>query len=221
MVKLKSDPLNIYLILFCLTLLSSCASFSQTVDQTTYENQSTTINNLNKEIERLNQELDDIAGSRANLFRAKSDLEKSMAQELLAGNLSVNMGERGLVVTVLDRVLFGSGQIEVKPSAYETLDKVADVLAQKAHGHMVYIEGHTDNIPIRNSGWRSNWELSTARALEVLHYFIDQKGLDPDRFAATGFGQFQPVSGNQSSEGRMKNRRVEIVISPKKSDSHD
>ena len=81
---------------------------------------------------------------------------------------------------------------------------------------MIYIEGHTDDEPIRLSAWRSNWELSTARALEVLHYFIDAGNLNPKRLAATGYGEFHPVGDNSSPEGRSANRRVEIVVSPKK-----
>ncbi len=81
---------------------------------------------------------------------------------------------------------------------------------------MVYVEGHTDNQPIRMSAWRSNWELSTARAMEVVHYFIEAGNLNPRRLAATGYGEFHPVADNGAPEGMSKNRRVEIIVSPKK-----
>ena len=77
------------------------------------------------------------------------------------------------------------------------------------------IEGHTDNEPIEYSGWKSNWELSTARALSVLHYLADQEGIAPQRLSAVGYGEYKPVASNDTKEGRRLNRRVEIVILPK------
>ncbi|MFH1782408.1 MAG: OmpA family protein, partial [Candidatus Omnitrophota bacterium] len=77
------------------------------------------------------------------------------------------------------------------------------------------IEGHTDNEPIKYSGWKSNWELSTARATSVLHYIVDERGIAPERVSATGHGEFKPVSSNDTEDGKRQNRRVEIVVLPK------
>ena len=77
------------------------------------------------------------------------------------------------------------------------------------------MEGHTDNEPIKYSGWKSNWELSTARATSVLHYLVDDKGVNPKLVKAVGYGEFRPVAANDTPEGRQLNRRVEIVIQPK------
>lgn len=195
-------------------LAAGCAS-DQDLKRVNRE-QAATIQSLNSEIARLNQELDQLLASREELSRTKAELEKKLQDELASGNLSVAMGERGLVVTVLDRILFDSGKAELKDSAKTTLEKVADILSEKVGQHMIFVEGHTDNVPIRHSGWRSNWELSTARATEVIHYFAEGKGLSPQRLAATGYGEFHPVTENDSAEGRMKNRRVEIIISPQK-----
>lgn len=139
-----------------------------------------------------------------------------MRQELAAGSTSLSMQSRGLVVTVLDRVLFDSGRAELKESSLPTLDKVITILTDRVQDNKVFIEGHTDNVPIRYSSWRSNWELSTARATEVIHYFVEERGLNPKRIAAVGYGEFNPIASNDSPEGREKNRRVEIVISPQK-----
>ncbi len=179
------------------------------------QEQAATIKSLNLEIKRLNAELQAINGSKQDLSKAKAELEDKLEGEMASGNLSVSMQDRGLVVTVLDRILFDSGKAELKPSSESTLEKVADILQEKAKDHMIYVEGHTDSEPIRRSGWRSNWELSTARATEVVHYFTENKNLDPERLAATGYGEFHPVMDNESLEGRVKNRRVEIVVSPK------
>jgi len=79
----------------------------------------------------------------------------------------------------------------------------------------VGIEGHTDNVPITYSGWKSNWELSTARATSVLHYLIDDGRLRPESLSAIGYGEYRPVTSNETEEGRQLNRRVEVVILPK------
>lgn len=178
--------------------------------------QARVIADLNRDIAHLQGDLNQTKESREELMRAKTELENKLKEELAGGGLSVAMGERGLVVTVLDRVLFDSGKSELKESAKATLAKVADVLNEKVPQHPVYVEGHTDNEPIRYSGWRSNWELSTARATEVIHYFIEFQGVSPDRLIATGFGEYRPVASNETAQEKAKNRRVEIVISPKK-----
>jgi chemotaxis protein MotB len=95
------------------------------------------------------------------------------------------------------------------------LSKVASVLKTTVSDLNVGIEGHTDNVPIKHSGWKSNWELSSARALSVVHYLEDQEGIDPKRLSATGYGEFHPVASNETVSGRQENRRVEIVILPK------
>lgn len=204
-----------------LGVLAGCADTSATTTRTTElerlnRQQSATIQSLQQELQRLNTELKTLLTSQNNLQQTKSDLENSLSDQVQSGNLSVSMQDKGVVVTVMDRVLFDAGRAELKLSSLETLDKVADVLQGEARDQVIYIEGHTDNVPITSSNWRSNWELSTGRATEVIHYFVNEKGIDPKRLAATGYGEFHPVVSNDTPEGRMKNRRVEIVISPKK-----
>ncbi len=144
------------------------------------------------------------------LSQIRADLE-----EQLKGikGVSLSMEERGLVITFLDEVLFDSGKAKIKTEASVPLDKVASVITSEASDFDIGIEGHTDNVPIKYSGWKSNWELSTARATSVLHYLIE-KGVSPSRLAAIGYGEFRPVVSNDTAEGRSKNRRVEIVILP-------
>jgi len=95
------------------------------------------------------------------------------------------------------------------------LDKVSAVLKVNMGGFNIGIEGYTDNVPIKHSNWKSNWELSTARSLSVLHYLVNEKGISPERLSAIGFGEYRPVSLENTREGRKLNRRVEIVIQPK------
>jgi len=122
--------------------------------------------------------------------------------------------DKGLVITFLADVLFDSGKAKVKQDATPILDKVARILNENVADLDVGIEGHTDNVPIKSSGWKTNWELSTARALSVLHYLSDNKGVSASRLSAIGYGEYRPVASNGTSYGRHKNRRVEIVILP-------
>ena len=124
------------------------------------------------------------------------------------------MLEKGLVITFVAEVLFPSGQAELRGNSLAKLEKVSGVVQSTVKDLNVGIEGHTDNEPIRLSGWKSNWELSAARAMSVLHYLVD-KGVAAERLSATAFGEYHPVAVNDDKEGRKKNRRVEIVILPK------
>jgi chemotaxis protein MotB len=158
-------------------------------------------------IEELKDEL-------SRLREAKSLLEDKLRREIDAKQIKLEMGERGLVITFVAEVLFDSGKAKLRSEGKDILKKVADVLKDEGIENEIGIEGHTDNEPIKYSGWKSNWELSTARATSVLHYLIDNGGLQADKLSATGYGEHHPVASNDTSEGRQKNRRVEIVIKP-------
>jgi flagellar motor protein MotB len=120
-----------------------------------------------------------------------------------------------ILITFIAEVLFDSGKDKILVQAEETLGKISPVLKTTVKDLSIGVEGHTDNVPIKFSGWKSNWELSTARALSVLHYLIDLQGIEPQRLSATGHGEYRPVESNDTFEGRKKNRRVEIVILPR------
>jgi chemotaxis protein MotB len=159
-------------------------------------------------IESLTKQLDEFE-------QTKALLEKSLQQEIADSQVRLERAEKGLVITFVADVLFDSGQAKIKSGALSTLDKVALVLTKNVPQNDIGIEGHTDNEPIKYSGWKSNWELSTARALSVLHYLIDERGISPQRVSAIGYGEYRPIASNDTKEGRQFNRRVEIVILPK------
>ncbi len=160
-----------------------------------------------RKIEELSEKLDE-------LDSAKNILQERLSKEIADKQVKLQMMEKGLVITVVGDLLFDSGKAKIRREAYSILDKVSVVLKENVPTLNVGIEGHTDNQPIKYSGWKSNWELSTARALSVLHYLVNQKGLSPNRLSAIGYGEYHPVSLNDTSEGRQLNRRVEIVILP-------
>jgi len=160
-----------------------------------------------QKIEELSRQLDELS-------EARSLLESRLSQEIQDKQVKLEMMEKGLVITVVGDLLFDSGKAKIRREAYPTLDKVARVLYENVPQFNVGIEGHTDNQPIKLSGWKTNWELSSARALSVLHYLVKQKGIAPERLSANGYGEFHPVTSNDTKEGRQLNRRVEIVILP-------
>ncbi|MDD4899298.1 MAG: flagellar motor protein MotB [Candidatus Omnitrophica bacterium] len=160
------------------------------------------------------QKIEELSAQLEELNNAKKLLEERLGKEIQDKQVSLKMMEKGLVITVVGDLLFDSGKDKIRPEAYNILDKVATVLNENVPQNKVGIEGHTDNTPIKFSGWKSNWELSTARALSVLHYLVNKKDVSPDRLTAIGYGEFNPVSTNDTREGRQLNRRVEIVILP-------
>ena len=149
------------------------------------------------------------------LGQAKNELDSRLSREIADKQVKVEMLERGLVITFVSEVLFDSGKAKLRSEALRAIDQVAGVLTTTVSDLNVGIEGHTDNVAIKHSGWKSNWELSSARALSVLEYLEKEGQVQSRRLSATGFGEHHPVSSNDSREGRQKNRRVEIVILPK------
>ncbi len=128
----------------------------------------------------------------------------------LSGSVQVEMTERGVTVRFADFVLFDLGKADLKPEAIRTLDAVSSLL--KEVPNPIRIEGHTDNWPINTERFPSNWELSTARATNVLRYLVEQHGLDPERVSAAGYGEYRPLAPNDTEANRARNRRVDIVL---------
>jgi len=161
------------------------------------------------------QKISKLKSELSELERAKLELEERLKNEIGDKEVKIEMLERGLVVTFVSEVLFDSGKAKLKDDALAKLDKISGVLQTTVRDLNVGIEGHTDNVPIKYSGWKSNWELSAARAMSVLHYLIDSAGIEPGRLSATGYGEYHPVDSNSTKEGKQRNRRVEIVILPR------
>ena len=165
-------------------------------------------------ITELQSQYSSLKNQLSELEQAKRELENRLRGEISDRSVKVEMMDRGLVITFVAEVLFDSGKATLKAPALDTLQKVARVLNTTVKDMKVGIEGHTDNVPIRHSGWKSNWELSAARAMSVLHYLVDENDVNPARLSATGYGEYRPVASNEAADGRQKNRRVEIVILP-------
>ncbi len=151
-------------------------------------------------------------------------MRKSKVRKRLAGlkNFITVMGlgqlmstfesKKGIVVTMKDRLLFGPASAKLRKEAGPVLDKLSSIIKLMPEDSMVDVQGNTDNIPIKTGKYPSNWELSIARALSVVKYFIKYDFVLPTKLSAEGFGQFHPIATNQTVEGRSKNRRVDIVF---------
>lgn len=154
------------------------------------------------------------------LARALADIESEIVKNHLEGELDVHQDERGIVITVLtDQFLFDKGQADLRPKFLWILDLVAKEI--KKVPNAVRIEGHTDDLPIHTARFPSNWELSTARATNVLRYFLDHDGLPPNRLSAAGYADTRPIMPDDTEAHRARNRRVDIVILRMRADNED
>ncbi len=144
------------------------------------------------------------------LIPSLQKLNKELEDEIKSGKLELRLEPRGLVISLRQSAFFPSGTDEMPPSMYPSMAKVAAVIGSLKNS--VQIEGHTDSIPIHNARFASNWELSAARAIAVLNLFTGKYDLPETRFAVVGRADTVPVDTNDTDEGRMRNRRVDIVI---------
>jgi chemotaxis protein MotB len=137
-------------------------------------------------------------------------IEKALAPEILRHVVDIKQQREGLVISLREMGFFESGSATMRRSSADAVDRLVGVL--KDRPEMLRIEGHTDNIPIHNAHFSSNWELSTARAMELLRIFIMDYQFAPARLTVSGYGEYHPVDTNDTPEGRGHNRRVDIVV---------
>jgi len=139
-----------------------------------------------------------------------SQLEIAFGDLINRGVVTLETNDRWLALNLPDSLLFGSGDAEPHYDAFGVIEKISEVLRNRDNA--VKVEGFTDNQPIRTPRFPSNWELSAARAAAVVR-MLDMEGIEPERLAAVGYGQHQPVARNDTEEGRRRNRRVVLLIS--------
>lgn len=125
-------------------------------------------------------------------------------------SIKIIKSDRGVVIRLDDTMLFDPGSAIIKPQAITTLEKISQTLDK--FKNPIVIEGHTDSMPIRNDRYPSNWELSTARATNIIKYLTDRYKFPPSRLSAVGYGEYMPVAENNTPQGRAKNRRVDIIV---------
>ncbi|MFC4410174.1 flagellar motor protein MotB [Chungangia koreensis] len=141
---------------------------------------------------------------RVDNYIAVNELEKQFETKLT---------DEGLLVTIRDSILFDPGSADVKEEYLPIARDIGDLLSFDPPRHII-VKGHTDNVPMNTSEFRSNWELSVMRSVNFLKIILENQELDPLLFSAKGYGEYQPIASNDTTEGRAKNRRVEVLIEP-------
>jgi chemotaxis protein MotB len=172
----------------------------------------------------LHDEINTISGEKSQLLmqleqeqesnKQISNLKSRIEQELNESRVEISQLKNQMtVIKLTSEVLFSSGSAQIKPAGQKVLSIIAESL-NAYPDRAVSVEGHTDNIPIRNTHYTSNWELSAARGLAAVDYFQRNAQVDPGRLKVVGYGQYHPVSSNETAAGRERNRRIEIRILP-------
>jgi chemotaxis protein MotB len=147
---------------------------------------------------------------------AKKSLEMTLKDQINAQQIKINEMEGKLQVTFIDKILFNSGSARVNKKGMELLDKMASSL-KELEDQNIAVEGHTDNVPIGailKDRYPTNWDLSTARAVAVVRFLIENAEMNPELFSAIGYGENRPIATNDTEEGRSQNRRIEIILIP-------
>ncbi len=145
-----------------------------------------------------------------DLWTVQKQLTSALAPEIQRHEVVLKANREGLVISLREIGFFDSGSEDLRPTSEAAVQRIAGVLS--AQPNDIRIEGHTDNVPIHNAHFTSNWELSTARATEMIRLFITHYNLPATRLSAAGYAEFHPVATNETDDGRAQNRRVDIVV---------
>lgn len=143
--------------------------------------------------------------------KIKEEITEVIKEKGLSGEVEVTLEERGIVISIAEKVLFKSGSADLDDASKQTIEQLGKVLLAIL-GKQIRVEGHTDNVPISTSRFPDNQELSTARANSVWRILVNNVGMDPKSLSATGYGEFRPKVPNDTPENRAQNRRVDIAI---------
>jgi chemotaxis protein MotB len=152
----------------------------------------------------------DAASEEADLATLQNELQQALEHEIAMHAVSLRRETEGLVISLREFAFFDSGSAALKPSALPALDRIASILSIRTY--RLRIEGHTDNVPIHTAQMASNWELSTARATELVRLLIQRYRFAPERLSAAGYAEYHPIASNETVQGRAQNRRVDVVI---------
>lgn len=142
---------------------------------------------------------------------AARKIRQEVKKEDLQDAIKVKVTETGIAIKIADPIGFDVGEADIKPELISALDHIAETVG-KVPGTMIRVEGHTDDVPIHTRKFPSNWELSSARALNVVKFLAKRGNIDPAQLSAIGYGEYRPLVPNTSRENRMLNRRIEIYV---------
>jgi len=165
---------------------------------------------LRRQVDALEQQKTQLLTASKQNQSQYDSLVKDLTEEVKKGQLQVRQYKDMLTVDVAEQLFFDSGRATLKDTGKDVLKKVGDAL-KGYEDKVIRVVGHTDNVPIKTKVFPSNWELSVARATNVVHY-LQEVGIPPERMIASGRAEYQPVAENDTPEGRKKNRRIEITL---------
>jgi chemotaxis protein MotB len=170
---------------------------------------------LNSKDKALNQTQQEKELEISRIKSTKDSLIAEMQDEIEENQIQITQLADKLKVSIVDKVLFASGEAAISPEGLTVLKRVGTIL-NNSKNKIIRVEGHTDNIPIQRKigQFPTNWELSTARATNVVRFLQDEVKMDPARLEAVGLGEYHPVASNDTQEGRSLNRRIEISLLP-------
>ena len=177
---------------------------------------SETIDGLKMELRQEKLAVQQKEGEISELEKTRREIESSLKEQIAQKEIKLEEIEGKLKVTFVDKILFDSGSVMIKPKGQEVLLKLADSFRDNEDQNIV-VEGHTDNVQIGSAlldRFPTNWELSTARATAVVRFLQEKGNIAPRRLTASGFSFYQPVASNETPEGRKQNRRIEIILVP-------
>ena len=177
---------------------------------------SDTIEGLKMELSQEKLAVQQKEGEISQLERTRREIETSLKDQIARKDIKLEEIEGKLKVTFVDKILFDSGSVMIKPKGQEVLLKLADSFRDNKDQNIV-VEGHTDDVQIGSAlldRFPTNWELSTARATAVVRFLQEKGNIEPERLTASGFSFYRPVATNETPEGRKENRRIEIILVP-------
>jgi chemotaxis protein MotB len=211
-----------------LLLIFSCVSKSKYVE---LENQANaTRQQLEQENERLSNQIAQLESELdkertvvevqkkeiSELDQQRQEIERNLKAQIANKDVRIQEIEGKLMVTFVDKILFDSGSVSIKPEGQEVILRLAESFKDK-QDQMIVVQGHTDDVKIGGAlidRFPTNWELSAARATAVVRLLQDEGEIDPARLTASGFSYYKPVASNETEEGRKQNRRIEIMLVP-------
>jgi len=194
------------------TMSKDASNLQDQVKQLTAEN-----DDLRSAKDKLTQEVSKKDDALNELTKTQDELSRSLQDEIKRGEVLISQVKGKLVVDVADKILFDSGEAKLNPQGQDVLKKVGTTLLD-AQDKVIQVAGHTDNVPIAPKlldKFPTNWELSTARATEVVRFLQEQAKIPGKRLIASGFAEYKPATSNATKNGRKRNRRIELILLPK------
>lgn len=199
-------------------LKQGMASLKESLDQTMNNNAQGNVNisKLVDEINASNKYIKELVAAKSKSDSLNLVLTTNLTRSLDASELKdvdVKVLKGVVYISLNDNMLYKSGSYEISPSAMDILSKIAKII-KDYKDYDVLVEGNTDNVPISRTNIRNNWDLSALRASSVVQALQDDFGINPSRLSAAGRGEYNPVATNETADGRAKNRRTQIIITP-------